>query len=118
MRRLRDRLIDALEAIEAIEAAAAKGRGAFDADPYVRMWIVHHLQVIGEAVRPFSSELRELRPQIPWSQIVGIRHVLVHQYYRIDPDVVWAAVQNDLPDLKATVRALVDELGAGETGSS
>lgn len=116
MRRLRDRLIDALEAIEAIEAAAAKGRGAFDADPYVRMWIVHHIQVIGEAVRPFSSELRELRPQVPWSQIVGIRHILVHQYYRTDPDVVWAVVENDLPNLKATVQGLLDELGADEMG--
>jgi len=118
VRRLRERLLDALEAIEAIEDAAAKGRGVFDADAYVRMWIVHHLQVIGEAVRPFSRELHELRPQIPWSQIVGIRHILVHQYFRVDPDVVWAVVENDLPGLKATIRGLLDEIGADGTPGS
>jgi uncharacterized protein with HEPN domain len=76
----------------------------------VRTWIVHHLQVIGKAVRPFARDLRALRPQVPWAQIVGIRHTLVHQHYGVDPAAVWAVVETDLPALKSTVTGLLDEM--------
>jgi len=60
--------------------------------------------------------LRRRRPELPWAQIVGMRHILVHHYFGIRLDRVWAAAVNDLPGLKATVQGLLDELGAGEMG--
>jgi len=116
VRRLPDRLTDILEAIAAIEEAASRGRSVFDTDRYVQTYIVHNLQVIGEAVRPFSDELRALRPAVPWAKIVGLRHILVHHYFGVDREAVWAAVQEDLPALKAVVQSLLADLDALSSG--
>lgn len=105
-----ERLRDIQEAIGRIEQQAAKGRSAFERDELIQNWIVHHLQIIGEATRHLSSELKTKHPEIPWSRIIGMRNVLVHDYFAIDVEAVWQAVERDLPDLKRKVNAL---LGAG-----
>jgi len=114
MRRLRDRLEDVLEAIGQVEEAVGRGREAFDGDPYVRVWVAHHLQVIGEAVRPHLDELRARQPTVPWTQIVAMRHILVHQYFGVDPGEVWVAAERDLPPLRAAVEALLALLSAND----
>jgi uncharacterized protein with HEPN domain len=106
----RERLRDILEAIDRIERYAARGRDAFDNDELIQSWIVRHLQIIGEAVRTLPQDVRERAPHIPWSKIIGMRHILVHDYFDIDRKVVWEAVDRDLPDLKASMRALLDEM--------
>jgi uncharacterized protein with HEPN domain len=109
LRRDRQRLEDILEAIERIEKYSREGRAGFDRDELVQTWIVHHLQIVGEAVRALSDDARHRRPEIPWEQIAGMRNILVHDYFGIDLDEVWAAVERDLPPLKAAVLALVDD---------
>ena len=69
MRRDRQRLEDILEAIERIEKYASGGRATFDRDELVQTWVLHHLQIIGEAVRGLSDEIRSAHPDIPWAQI-------------------------------------------------
>jgi uncharacterized protein with HEPN domain len=76
------------------------GHEAFVSDKKLQVWMVHHLQIIGEAVRAVSAELKELDPETPWAVIVGMRHILVHDYFGIDLDEVWNAVENDIPKLK------------------
>lgn len=110
MTRVRSRLLDIAEAIERIEDEAKSGREAFDRDPKVQVWMFHHIQIIGEAVRAASDELRALEPSVPWAQIVAMRHILVHHYFGIDLDEVWSAVQNDIPPLKAAVESLLARL--------
>ena len=105
MRRDRQRLEDILEAIERIEKYASGGRESFDRDELVQTWIVHHLQIIGEAVRGLSDEIRSAHPDIPWAQIAAMRNILVHDYFGIDLEEVWAAVVRDLPQLKAKIAA-------------
>lgn len=107
MSKVYDRLADVLEAIGRIEAEAKFGRVAFDADPKVQVWMIHHIQVIGEAIRAISGELKEIEPNYPWSQIVGMRHILVHDYFGIDLNEVWQAVERDLPELKQVVSRIV-----------
>lgn len=109
MRRDRQRLEDILEAIERIEKYATAGRAAFDREELVQTWIVHHLQIIGEAVRGLSEEFREANDGVPWSQIAAMRNILVHDYFGIDVDEVWSAVERDIPRLKAKITALVAE---------
>jgi len=103
----RERLQDILEAIERIERYSAKGRKAFESDELVQNWIVRHLQIIGEATRSLSLDLREKHPDISWSKIIGMRNILVHDYFGIDVDVVWSAVERDLPELKRKITALL-----------
>ena len=105
MRRDRQRLEDILEAIERIEKYASGGRAIFDRDELVQTWVLHHLQIIGEAVRGLSDEIRSAHPDIPWAQIAAMRNILVHDYFGIDLDEVWAAVVRDLPQLKAKITA-------------
>ena len=97
MRRDRQRLEDILEAIERIEKYASGGRESFDRDELVQTWVVHHLQIIGEAVRGLSDEIRSAHPDIPWAQIAAMRNILVHDYFGIDLEEVWAAVADEAP---------------------
>jgi uncharacterized protein with HEPN domain len=105
LRRDRQRLEDILEAIERIEKYASGGRATFDRDELVQTWVLHHLQIIGEAVRGLSDEIRSAHSDIPWAQIAAMRNILVHDYFGIDLDEVWAAVVRDLPQLKAKIAA-------------
>jgi uncharacterized protein with HEPN domain len=58
-----------------------------------------------------SANIRESHPEVPWTKIIGMRNILVHNYFEIDLPVVWNAVEHELPDLKKQVRAILKELG-------
>ena len=92
MRSDRERLLDILEAIERINSYKGD-RLDFDSDELLQVWFVHHRQVIGEAASRLSDDLQEQHPEVPWGQMIGMRHILVHGYFEVDLDVVWNAVQ-------------------------
>jgi len=104
------RLLDIAEAIERIEKYASKGCEAFEGDELIQNWIVHHLQVIGEAARAISVELKDEHSEMPWRQIVGMRHILVHRYFEVDTDLVWSVVEDEIPELKHQIKQILDEV--------
>ncbi len=108
MRRDLERLQDILESIAAIERYATQGRQAFDRDELIRVWMVHHIQIIGEAVAGLTDLFREKYATVPWSDIIGMRNILVHEYFGIDPESVWGTVIHDLPVFKSQVSAMFD----------
>lgn len=75
--------------------------------------IVYHTMIIGEAAYKLSREFTDCHPEIPWRDIADMRHHLVHGYYQVDVNVVWAVVQNDLLPLKQQVKSLLDETDWG-----
>jgi len=99
-----------LEAIEKIEQYASKGRAAFEKEELIQTWIVHHLQIVGEAAGKLGREFHDQHPLIPWPQVVAMRNVLVHGYFGVDLEEVWRVVERDLPDLKRKLNTLVREL--------
>ena len=109
MRDDRERLLDVIEAIERIERVSVRGREYFYNDEMAQVWIIHHLQIIGEAVRGISSEFKAEKPGIPWTDIIGMRNVLVHHYFGIDRDAVWNVVEHDLPELKRQILSGIRE---------
>ena len=109
MRDDRERVLDILEAIERIQKISVRGREYFYNDEMAQVWVIHHLQIIGEAVRGISPEFRTANPDIPWSDIVGMRNVLVHHYFGIDRNAVWNVVEHDLPALKEQLLPLTRE---------
>jgi len=116
MRDPKERLRDILEAITAIDRYRDRGRSAFEQDELLQVWFLRHLQIIGEAARRLPEEIRHLAPDIPWHKIIGMRNILVHGYFAIHLDVVWDAVQRDVPLLKPAVEALLkklEEMGYG-----
>ena len=110
MRSDRERLLDVIEAIERIEKYTAQGREAFERDELVQTWVVHHLQIIGEACRAVSDESKRDHPDVPWPKIVGMRNILVHHYFGIDPEAVWQVVEKDLPELRQKLTALINRM--------
>ncbi len=110
MRDDRERLLDLREAIERIEKYTAAGRSALEHDELVQTWVIYHLQIIGEAARALSPELRDRYSDVPWSQIIGMRNILAHHYFGIDVDIVWSAVEHDLPELRSKVDLILREI--------
>lgn len=102
-----ERLRDILEAIERIEKYASRGREAFDADELIQTWVLYHLQIVGEAVRAISPTTKEISDEVPWSKIIGMRNILVHNYFAIDKDLVWSVIENELPALKNQISVLL-----------
>jgi uncharacterized protein with HEPN domain len=90
------------------DAMARLDRATFDGDVVVRMGIAHLLQVIGEAARLLPDPARQRFPSVPWNLIVGMRHKIVHEYFRIDFDVVWDTANISVPEL---LKALEPEVG-------
>ncbi len=99
-----------MEAIERIEKYVVHGKARFQTDELIQNWIIHHLQIIGEACRALSPDFQKGHPEVPWAQIVGMRHILVHDYFGIDLVEVWKAVERDLPILKTKIQGLVHSL--------
>lgn len=109
MRDDRERLLDIAEAIERIEKYASEGREAFEDDELIQNWILHHLQLIGEAARAISDELKNEHDEMPWQQIVGMRHILVHRYFEVDTDLIWSVVEDDVPALKQQIELILKD---------
>jgi uncharacterized protein with HEPN domain len=106
----RERLLDILEAVERIEVQAARGHATFVDDELAQTAVVRWVEIIGEAARGLTDELRQAHPEVPWRQIVAMRNVLIHGYFDIDVDLVWSVAQNDLPKLGAQIRAIVEAM--------
>jgi uncharacterized protein with HEPN domain len=68
------------------------------------------VEIIGEATYKLTKEFRVSHPEIPWDMMEGMRHVLVHDYYRISPDKLWDTVSDDIPTLKPMIEALLTEV--------
>ncbi len=110
MRRDDERLQDILDAIVAIERYAVQGKAAFDEQELIQVWMVHQLQIIGEAANAVSKERLDSYPDIPWKQVVGFRNLIVHEYFRISLNLVWSIVQNNIPPLKLTVAKMLQDI--------
>jgi uncharacterized protein with HEPN domain len=108
MRSPQERLLDILEAIARIERYVALGKARFLEDELIQVWIVHHLERIGEAAARLGREFQEAHPQVPWREMVAMRNLLVHEYFSVDLEEVWETVVRDLPLLKAQIQTLLE----------
>lgn len=88
---------------EAMQIAHDADRTTFDSDRTLRLALTHLAQIVGEAARKVSAEGRAAHPGIPWREIIGMRHVLVHRYEGVLEPKVWETVTDDLPVLVATI---------------
>ena len=96
------------ECLERIAEYTSGGEQDFLTSRLIQDGVVRNLEVIGEATKNLSNELREANPSIPWRQIAGMRDVLIHDYLKVNLSRVWLTVSTDLPQLRATVMRLLD----------
>jgi uncharacterized protein with HEPN domain len=114
MRDDRLRLVDMAESIRKIEKYTSSGKQGFIHNELVQVWVVHYLQVLGEAARGVSEESQGKYHQVPWGRIIGFRNILVHHYFAINPDEIWAVVEVNLPPLKQELERILAHYPADE----
>lgn len=88
-------------------------RAGFDADENVRLALTHLIQTLGEAARRVSAGFRVAHPEIPWSEIIGMRHKIVHDYLSVNFDLVWDVSRHEIPLLVSRLRPLVQDSEEG-----
>lgn len=93
---LRD-VLSACQKIEAIVSATSEEQ--FLKDEVLPAAVLHHLTVIGEAISRLSGELRERHPELPWRQVMAVRHRIVHAYFDLDWEILWDAATDDVQSL-------------------
>lgn len=76
--------------------------------------VVKNVEIIGEAAYMLSLEFKEKHTQIPWDDIIRMRHVLVHGYATIQPELLWQTALTDVPTLKAQVEAIINDINRDE----
>ncbi|MBI2238372.1 MAG: DUF86 domain-containing protein [Actinobacteria bacterium] len=108
MSRDEDRLVDMLRAARRARSfVSGMNEEAFHQSELHQSAVVRELEIIGEAASRISESARDAHPRIPWRQVMGMRTILVHEYFRIDLDIVWAAVTGDVPRLIAELEQVV-----------
>ena len=96
-------LVQILECIQRIESFVIDGEAEFYRDARTQDAVLHNLAVIGEIAKRVDVAYRSQHPSIPWRSMAGLRDVLIHQYDRVRLNLVWAAVEDSLPELKEEI---------------
>lgn len=99
-----------LDAISKIETYLdGIDRQTFSERSLIQDGVIRQTEIIGEAVRRLSHDLRDRYSQIPWQDIAGMRDKLIHDYFGVDLETVWLTALEDLPILKAQVTQILSE---------
>ena len=111
IRSLRPRLMDIRDNIK-IVADLAKGRTQQDLEDDVAFrYAVHHaVLIITEAVRHLPVAVKSKHPTLPWADIESTGNYLRHEYFRIDPDVMWSVIRLHLPQLGQVIQEVSDDV--------
>ena len=92
-----------------IEKLHGRTKSEFEHDQDLKDLIVYRLQVIGEAASHISRQFQDSHSNIEWSNIIGMRHRLVHGYLDIDYGIVWDIVVNDIPRLVSDLKKIIQD---------
>ena len=103
--------------LEDILEAAQKIRGyteglsetTFSADSKTLDAVVRNLEIIGEAVKKIPNDIRSAYPEADWKKIAGLRDILIHEYFGIDPEIIWDILQHKLPALEQQVKRILSK---------
>jgi uncharacterized protein with HEPN domain len=86
------------------------GKDEFFEDVKTQDSVIRRMQIIGEAVKNIPDKFRINYPDIPWKDMAGLRDVLVHEYFDVDLEEIWALLSNDLKDLKVKINQALNNI--------
>jgi len=97
-----------LDCIRRIEGHRRSGRRRFFNSHTLQDAVLRNLQTMAESTQRLSDEVKSLQPHIPWEEIAGFRNILVHNYLGIDLEIIWGIMQDEVPELRNAVQAMLD----------
>jgi uncharacterized protein with HEPN domain len=107
----KQRLLHILDAIQEIENYTSSAQAdTFAANSMMRFASIKQIEIIGEAANYISEETRAKFSEIQWRQIIGLRHILVHEYFGVDTTLIWQIIASDIPKLKEDLLAIIGDL--------
>ena len=96
---------DAIELI--LEYTKEHNKSSFSSKKMVQDAVIREIELIGEAVKNITMKYRENYSEIPWNKIAGMRDKLIHGYFNVDIDRVWAVIVKDIPDLRKNIEKII-----------
>jgi len=102
-----DDILQAVRKIRRYTAGAALKSLAEDEKTFDA--VVRNLEIIGEASKKIPDEIRAQHADVDWKKIASLRDILIHEYFGIDPEIIWDVVQNKLPVLERRIEAILSE---------
>jgi uncharacterized protein with HEPN domain len=103
-------LSNILECILQIEEYTIDEKETFIVSRLIQDATIRNFEIMGEATKRLSEQLRTTHSNVPWEQMAGFRDVLIHDYLRVDCDEVWDVVASNLPDLRVRIEQILQEL--------
>lgn len=107
-------IVDMLEAIGKVQRyTEGLTYKEFEANDMVIDAVVRNLEVIGEAARHIPEDLRNRYTGVDWRRVIGFRNIVIHQYFDVDPEIVWTIATQRLQDLKKVLERMLTDLERG-----
>jgi uncharacterized protein with HEPN domain len=93
-------LLDILDcSLRALEFSKGADYERFQKDAQLQSAVLHQLLIVGEAASKTSEECRIKYPDLPWKEMIGLRNILIHEYFRVDLARIWKILRENVPAL-------------------
>jgi uncharacterized protein with HEPN domain len=102
-------MLDAVDTIE--EYLQGVDETKFKNTRLIQDGVIRQIEIIGEAARHISKDIRKTYPEIPWQDVAGMRDKLIHDYFGVDIEKVWDTAKDDLPILRKQVVTILKDFG-------
>lgn len=99
------------DCIQRIDSYTVEGKDKFLDTPLIQDAVIRNFEIIGEATKRLSPDLKSTHPDVAWKQIAGLRDILIHDYLKVNLNRVWGIIEQNLPQLKQTVEEMLRQQG-------
>ncbi|WP_083676818.1 HepT-like ribonuclease domain-containing protein [Paenibacillus glucanolyticus] len=110
MKRPINSLMDIIESIHRIETYLLNVEyEEFLSNQMLLDAVVRNLEIIGEAARNMNDEIKEKYQEVPWRNMIGLRNILIHEYFGIDESIIWEVSKRNLQEIKPVIMKAIQE---------
>lgn len=107
-------LLNIIESISLIAEYTQDGHAAFLKSRMIQDAVIRNFEIMGEATKRLSQNIREAYPDVDWRDVAGFRDVLIHNYLGVDLVAVWNIIRNSMPTLKLQISVMLQSLDQEE----